>query len=117
MSRMSREEFMEYWRSDESSEELTVDDRMEIFTEAPVGASDITKEVLDNILVDYCITNLEIIDTSTIEPPEHLCHHGGDIRNDCSGCALSNDYRYDPKEHDCVERDIVLPDIIQKETK
>ena len=59
---ISREQFMEYWRDSKMDEELTPEDRMEIFISAPIGSSDITKTVLDKILCDYGVDNLEIID-------------------------------------------------------
>ncbi len=53
---------MKFFRDDEKLNELTVDDRIEIFRTILVGSSDITKELLDEILSDYSVTNLEIID-------------------------------------------------------
>jgi hypothetical protein len=61
---ISREDFMSFWRSDRLSDVLTADDRMEIFASAPVGATDITKEVLDKILGSFGVENLRITDTS-----------------------------------------------------
>lgn len=58
--KITREDFMEFWRSDAMPEVLTIDDRMEIFASAPVGASDITKETLDEILEEYQVNNLNI---------------------------------------------------------
>lgn len=42
--------------------ELSVDDREEIFRTILVGSSDFTKDLLDEILSDYCVSNLEIIE-------------------------------------------------------
>lgn len=67
--KISREDFMEFWRSDAMAEMLTADDRMEIFVSAPVGKDDVTKEALDEILGDYQVTSLmvkEINTTSTL---------------------------------------------------
>ena len=58
----TRDDFMDFFRDDEKLNELTVDDRIEIFRTILVGSSDITKELLDEILSDYSVTNLEIID-------------------------------------------------------
>lgn len=60
--KISREDFMKFFRDDDKLNQLTVDDRVEIFTTILVGSSDITKELLDNILSDYSVSNLEIID-------------------------------------------------------
>jgi len=60
--KISREDFMKFFRDDEKLNELTVDDRIEIFRTILVGSSDITKELLDDILSDYSVNNLEIID-------------------------------------------------------
>lgn len=59
---MTREDFMSFFRDDECLNKLTVDDRVEIFRTILAGSSDFTKELLDEILADYCVPNLEIID-------------------------------------------------------
>lgn len=59
--KITREDFMKFFRDDEKLNELTVDDRIEIFRTILVGSSDITKDLLDEILSDYSVTNLEII--------------------------------------------------------
>ncbi len=53
---------MRFFRNDEKLNELTVDDRIEIFRTILIGNSDITKELLDDILSDYSVPNLELID-------------------------------------------------------
>lgn len=60
--KISREDFMKFFRDDEKLNELSIDDRLEIFRTILAGSSDITKELLDDILSDYSVTNLEIID-------------------------------------------------------
>lgn len=59
---ITREDFMKFFRDDEKLNELTIDDRIEIFSTIVAGSSDLTKELLDDILLDYDVTNLEIID-------------------------------------------------------
>lgn len=59
--KITRKDFMKFFRDDEKLNELTVDDRIEIFRTILLGKSDITKELLDDILTDYSVTNLEII--------------------------------------------------------
>ncbi len=58
---ISRENFMKFFRDNEKLSELSVDDRIEIFKTVLLGSSDITKELLDEILSDYCVENIEII--------------------------------------------------------
>jgi hypothetical protein len=60
---MDRQDFMDFFRNDEKLDTLTVDDRIEIFSHILLGSSDITKDLLDSLLTDYCVDNLEVIDT------------------------------------------------------
>lgn len=57
-----RDDFMKFFRNDEKLNELTIDDRIEIFRTILAGSSDLTKELLDEILEDYAVLNLEIIE-------------------------------------------------------
>lgn len=59
---ITREDFMKFFRDDEKLNDLTVEDRIEIFSTVLLGSSDIKKELLDEILSDYCVENLVIID-------------------------------------------------------
>lgn len=59
---ISREDFMKFFRNDEKLNELTPDDRIEIFRTVLLGSSDFSKELLDDILKDYCVDNFEIIE-------------------------------------------------------
>lgn len=59
---ISREDFMKFFRDDEKLNELSVDDRIEIFKTILIGSSDLTKDLLNKILVDYSVYNLEIIE-------------------------------------------------------
>ncbi len=61
--KISRDDFMNFFRDDEKLNELTVDDRVEIFSFILSGSSDFTKELLDRILSDYSVENLEILET------------------------------------------------------
>jgi len=65
-SNISKEDFMEFWRSDGMPDMLTVEDRMEIFLSAPVGSSDITKELLEKIIRGYGVENLTVIKSKNI---------------------------------------------------
>lgn len=64
---ISREDFMKFFRDDEKLNQLTVDDRIEIFRTILVGSSDFTKDLLNEILGDYCVDNLEVIDRNNGE--------------------------------------------------
>ncbi|WP_072785113.1 hypothetical protein [Flavobacterium haoranii] len=61
---MTREDFMRFFRNTEKLNELTVDDRIEIFRTILVGSSDLTKDLLNEILGDYNVNNLEIIEVT-----------------------------------------------------
>ena len=57
---ITRDDFMHFFRDNEKLNELSTDDRLEIFKTVLVGNSDITKKLLDEVLIDYCVTNIEI---------------------------------------------------------
>lgn len=52
---------MEYFRSEKFDQEISVDDRVEIFLQCLMGSSDITKELLEELFQDYSVENLKII--------------------------------------------------------
>ena len=58
---IGRTEFMQFFRDDEKLNELTPDDRDEVFRTILLGSCDITKELLDDIISDYSVGNLEVI--------------------------------------------------------
>lgn len=62
MKTISRDDFMMYFRNNEKLNELSVDDRIEIFTTILLGSSDFKKKLFDDIFSDYCVTNLEVIE-------------------------------------------------------
>lgn len=57
---ITRDDFMHFFRDNQMLNELSTDDRLEIFKTVLVGNSDITKKLLDEVLSDYCVTKLEI---------------------------------------------------------
>ena len=59
--KISRENFMKFFRDTEKLNELTPDDRVEIFRTILLGSSDLTKDLLNEIFVDYSVNTLEII--------------------------------------------------------
>jgi len=61
---IKREDFMAFFRNEEKLNELTVDDRVEIFRYVCLGSSDITKELLEEIISDYGVSNLKVINVN-----------------------------------------------------
>jgi hypothetical protein len=59
---ITRQDFMDLFRDDEMLNELTNDDRLEIFTQILAGSSDITKELLDGLLSDYSVGDIEVVE-------------------------------------------------------
>lgn len=59
---MTREDFMAFFRDDEKLKLLTTDDRIEIFSQILPGNSDFTKGLLDEVLSDYGVCDLIIIE-------------------------------------------------------
>lgn len=62
MKTISRDDFMMYFRNNEKLNELSVDDRIEIFSTILLGSSDFKKKLFDEIFSDYCVKNLEVIE-------------------------------------------------------
>lgn len=56
---MNRDDFMNFFRDDEKLETLTNDDRVEVFLEILPGSSDITQELLEELMRDYCVEGVE----------------------------------------------------------
>ncbi len=59
---ITRQDFMDFFRDDEMLNQLTADDRIEIFTQVLTGSSDITKELLNQLLSDYSVGGLEVVE-------------------------------------------------------
>ena len=57
---MNREDFMDFFRNNEKLNTLSADDRVEIFLQILQGSSDITKELLNELIFDYDVHNLRI---------------------------------------------------------
>lgn len=57
---ITREDFMNFFRDYEKLNLLTVDDRIEIFSQVLLGESDFTKELLEEIFSDYGVCHLKI---------------------------------------------------------
>ncbi|WP_051224613.1 hypothetical protein [Flavobacterium tegetincola] len=58
---ITRENFMKFFRDDDELNKLSVDDRVEIFRTILAGSSDLTKDLLNEILADYSVSNFEVI--------------------------------------------------------
>lgn len=59
---MDRNQFMNFFRDNDKLNLLSADDRVEIFKTILLGTSDITKQLLDELIIDYCIENIEVIE-------------------------------------------------------
>lgn len=59
---INREEFMQFFRDDEKLNELSPDDRNEIFRTILLGSCDITKKLLEELILDYNVSNLKVSD-------------------------------------------------------
>jgi hypothetical protein len=60
---INRDDFMSFFRNTEKLNELSPDDRIEIFRTILLGSNDLTFELLNEILNDYSVENLSIIQT------------------------------------------------------
>ncbi|MGB0428866.1 MAG: hypothetical protein ACPGLV_00225 [Bacteroidia bacterium] len=58
---IDRAHFMQFFRDDEKLNQLTADDRLEIFRSVLVGGSDLTKDLLNQVLSDYSVADLRVI--------------------------------------------------------
>jgi hypothetical protein len=61
-NKISRDEFMAFFRDNESLNTLSPDDRIEIFSTILLGSSDFKKPLFDEIFSDYCVENLEVVE-------------------------------------------------------
>lgn len=61
---MTRDDFKAFFRDDEKLNTLSVDDRIEVFRTVLLGGSDLTADLLNDVLGDYGVEGLEVV-TST----------------------------------------------------
>lgn len=66
---ITRDDFMNFFRSTEKLNLLTPDDRIEVFSTILLGSSDFKKKLFDDIFSDYCVTNLEVIEVNERQAP------------------------------------------------
>lgn len=62
LEKITREDFMNFFRDDQKLNELTNDDRVEVFSTILSGSSNFSKDFLNEILSDYCVDSLEVIE-------------------------------------------------------
>jgi hypothetical protein len=55
------EDFMAFFRDDAMLNQLTADDRFEIFSQIMQGSSDFSKDMLDEVLSSYNVCNVGVI--------------------------------------------------------
>lgn len=60
---MNRADFMEFFRDDDFHSKMSTDDCIEVFLGVLKGNSDITVELLNELISDYSVENLEVIET------------------------------------------------------
>ena len=60
LKNINREDFMNFFPDNEKLNTLSSDDRVEIFLQILQGSSDITKELLNELISDYNVHNLKI---------------------------------------------------------
>ena len=58
----TRHDFMAFFRDDDRLNALSVDDRIEVFRTILAGSSDITKKLLKDLLEDYGVGHLHVVD-------------------------------------------------------
>ena len=61
-SNFTRADFMSFFRDTEKLNELSVDDRLEIFRSILTGSSDISAKLLNELLVDYGVGHLRVVE-------------------------------------------------------
>lgn len=59
---ITRDDFMSFFRDDDSLNELSVEDRIEVFSTILLGSSDFKKKLFDKIFSDYCVSHLDVIE-------------------------------------------------------
>lgn len=68
---ITREQFMEFFRSDDFNEKMTADDCVEIFTTCLKGSSDVTPKLFNSVLSEYGGSEF-YPEMMVIPSPQHL---------------------------------------------
>lgn len=58
----TRHDFMAFFRDDDKLNDLSADDRIEVFRTILTGSSDINKELLNDLLSDYGVGHLQVVE-------------------------------------------------------
>jgi hypothetical protein len=74
---ITRQQFMDFFRSDEGYEALSADDGLELFGSALKGGSDITVELLQSLCGDYSVQDIEISRKRRFCSKENVHRHLG----------------------------------------
>ncbi len=61
-SNFSRADFMSFFRDTEKLNELSVDDRIEVFRSILTGTSDFSAKMLNELLADYGVRHLRVVE-------------------------------------------------------
>lgn len=61
-SNFTRADFMSFFRDTEKLNELSVDDRLEVFRSILTGSSDISAKMLNELLADYGVGHLKVVE-------------------------------------------------------
>ena len=64
---ISQDQFMAFFRSDEFHEQMSDDDCRELFAMSLKGASDFTAEFLNDILEDYSVEDIIVVNMKTLD--------------------------------------------------
>ena len=65
--KITREDFMKFFRDTEKLNGLSPDDRVEVFRTILFGSSDFSKDLLNEVLGDYSVDNLRVIEINNGE--------------------------------------------------
>lgn len=60
--KMTRDDFMAFFRDEECLNTLSIADRKDVFSYILLGSSDFTKKLFDDILSDYCVEHLGVVE-------------------------------------------------------
>jgi hypothetical protein len=64
MKTTTRDHFNKFFRDTERLHELSVDDRIEVFSTIFLGNSDFKKKLFDEMFSDYSVTHLKVIESN-----------------------------------------------------
>lgn len=64
-STMTRDDFMAFFRDDEKLNTLSVDDRLEVFSTILAGSTDLTADLINEVLRDYCAEGVIVAEDSS----------------------------------------------------